>query len=165
MNLFTAINDGMRVAMQTDETAVSSLWPACSLVGSQWRHLASGMAQPFLLGRNSRSQAILRVHSMCHMLQVVFGEDVAFGGVFRCSVDLKEEFGADRVFNTPLCEQGIAGTPGCCAQPPRWSSSGATMQQEPFLSQDLPLGTLQLAAPPSRRCSLPTTFSPRLTKS
>jgi 2-oxoisovalerate dehydrogenase E1 component beta subunit len=41
--------------------------------------------------------------------QVLFGEDVAFGGVFRCSVDLREEFGDDRVFNTPLCEQGIAG--------------------------------------------------------
>ena len=41
--------------------------------------------------------------------QVVFGEDVAFGGVFRCSMGLKEEFGGDRVFNTPLCEQGIAG--------------------------------------------------------
>ena len=62
MNLFTAVNDAMRVAMQTDPTAV------------------------------------------------VFGEDVGFGGVFRCSVGLKEEFGPKRVFNTPLCEQGIAGT-------------------------------------------------------
>ncbi|KAF1334838.1 2-oxoisovalerate dehydrogenase subunit beta, mitochondrial, partial [Globisporangium splendens] len=61
MNMFTAINDAMRVAMTTDPSAV------------------------------------------------VFGEDVAFGGVFRCSVDLKDEFGADRVFNSPLCEQGIAG--------------------------------------------------------
>lgn len=40
---------------------------------------------------------------------VVFGEDVAFGGVFRCSIDLKDKFGNHRVFNTPLCEQGIAG--------------------------------------------------------
>ena len=40
---------------------------------------------------------------------VIFGEDVAFGGVFRCTVDLKERFGAERVFNTPLAEQGIAG--------------------------------------------------------
>eukprot|EP01034_Spumella_vulgaris_P027928 gene27929-34714_t len=40
---------------------------------------------------------------------VVFGEDVGFGGVFRCSVGLQEEFGSNRVFNTPLCEQGIAG--------------------------------------------------------
>ena len=40
---------------------------------------------------------------------VVFGEDVAFGGVFRCSQNLREEFGSDRVFNTPLSENGIAG--------------------------------------------------------
>lgn len=42
MNFFTAINDGMRVAMQTDPSAI------------------------------------------------VFGEDVGFGGVFRCSVGLQE---------------------------------------------------------------------------
>ncbi|KDQ07243.1 hypothetical protein BOTBODRAFT_180843 [Botryobasidium botryosum FD-172 SS1] len=40
---------------------------------------------------------------------VVFGEDVAFGGVFRCSMGLSEEFGRERVFNTPLTEQGIVG--------------------------------------------------------
>lgn len=40
---------------------------------------------------------------------VLFGEDVAFGGVFRCSQDLKDQFGSDRVFNTPLSENGIAG--------------------------------------------------------
>lgn len=34
---------------------------------------------------------------------------MAFGGVFRCSVGLQEKYGKDRVFNTPLCEQGIAG--------------------------------------------------------
>jgi 2-oxoisovalerate dehydrogenase E1 component beta subunit len=61
MNLFTAINDAMRVAMMTDDSAI------------------------------------------------VFGEDVGFGGVFRCSVGLQQEFGEHRVFNTPLCEQGIAG--------------------------------------------------------
>lgn len=39
---------------------------------------------------------------------VVFGEDVAFGGVFRAAIGLREKFGNHRVFNTPLCEQGIA---------------------------------------------------------
>lgn len=38
-----------------------------------------------------------------------FGEDVAFGGVFRCTMDLQSEFGPDRVFNTPITEQGIVG--------------------------------------------------------
>lgn len=40
---------------------------------------------------------------------MIFGEDVAFGGVFRCTIDLQNDFGKERVFNTPLCEQGIAG--------------------------------------------------------
>eukprot|EP01087_Luapelamoeba_hula_P000296 TRINITY_DN10202_c0_g2_i1.p1 TRINITY_DN10202_c0_g2~~TRINITY_DN10202_c0_g2_i1.p1 ORF type:complete len:396 (-),score=54.35 TRINITY_DN10202_c0_g2_i1:82-1269(-) len=61
MNLFTAINNALDVAMGKDSTAV------------------------------------------------IFGEDVAFGGVFRCTVNLREKYGDDRVFNTPLSEQGIAG--------------------------------------------------------
>jgi 2-oxoisovalerate dehydrogenase E1 component beta subunit len=40
---------------------------------------------------------------------LLFGEDVAFGGVFRCSMGLATEFGDARVFNTPLSEQGIVG--------------------------------------------------------
>ena len=61
MNLYTAINDAMRIALKTDPSAI------------------------------------------------VFGEDVAFGGVFRCSNNLRDEFGPDRVFNTPITENGIAG--------------------------------------------------------
>ncbi|VVT57573.1 uncharacterized protein SAPINGB_P005763 [Magnusiomyces paraingens] len=61
VNMYQAINDALKTAMETDETAV------------------------------------------------LFGEDVAFGGVFRCSMGLQERFGADRVFNTPLSEQGIVG--------------------------------------------------------
>lgn len=44
-----------------------------------------------------------------HPTACLFGEDVGFGGVFRASADLQEKFGKARVFNTPLCEQGIAG--------------------------------------------------------
>ncbi|OTB13336.1 hypothetical protein K445DRAFT_320189 [Daldinia sp. EC12] len=40
---------------------------------------------------------------------LVFGEDVSFGGVFRCTMKLAENFGGARVFNTPLTEQGIMG--------------------------------------------------------
>ncbi|KAL9610387.1 MAG: hypothetical protein Q9167_004897 [Letrouitia subvulpina] len=48
---------------------------------------------------------------------LVFGEDVAFGGVFRCTMNLATEFGSERVFNTPLSEQGIVGFAiGCAAQ-------------------------------------------------
>ncbi|KAH9597373.1 Transketolase-like [Trypanosoma melophagium] len=40
---------------------------------------------------------------------VLFGEDVAFGGVFRCSLDLVKKYGSKRVFDSPLTEQGIVG--------------------------------------------------------
>jgi pyruvate dehydrogenase E1 component subunit beta len=41
---------------------------------------------------------------------VVLGEDVGkFGGVFRATLGLIEEFGADRVIDTPLAEAGIVG--------------------------------------------------------
>ncbi|XP_033242511.1 2-oxoisovalerate dehydrogenase subunit beta, mitochondrial-like [Drosophila miranda] len=61
MNMFSAINNAMDLALQEDSTAL------------------------------------------------LFGEDVGFGGVFRCSVNLRDKYGKDRVFNSPLCEQGIAG--------------------------------------------------------
>jgi len=40
---------------------------------------------------------------------ILFGLDVKFGGVFRCTAGLNEKYGDDRVFNTPLSEQGVVG--------------------------------------------------------
>lgn len=114
MNMFTAINDAMRVAMESDPTAV------------------------------------------------VFGEDVAFGGVFRCSVDLKDTFGPERVFNSPLCEQvrdPAVDSVGCrCSQ----STDGVrTVRELPGLR----LGTRRRAARRSPRSSSPTTSFPRSIRS
>jgi pyruvate dehydrogenase E1 component beta subunit len=42
---------------------------------------------------------------------IVLGEDVGrFGGVFRATTGLHEEFGAERCVDTPLAESGIIGT-------------------------------------------------------
>lgn len=41
---------------------------------------------------------------------ICFGEDVGqFGGVFRATSHLRERYGNERCFNTPLVEQGIVG--------------------------------------------------------
>jgi len=42
---------------------------------------------------------------------LMFGEDVAeLGGVFRVTEGLLDEFGEERIFNTPIAESGIVGT-------------------------------------------------------
>ncbi|MCS6914744.1 MAG: alpha-ketoacid dehydrogenase subunit beta [Myxococcales bacterium] len=53
----------------------------------------------------------LRVEMRRDPRVVVMGEDVGkFGGVFRATSGLQEEFGVERVFDTPLSEGGIIGT-------------------------------------------------------
>ncbi|MEJ7598558.1 MAG: alpha-ketoacid dehydrogenase subunit beta [Kofleriaceae bacterium] len=53
----------------------------------------------------------LRTQMRADRRVVVLGEDVGkFGGVFRATSGLYDEFGADRVIDTPLAEAGIIGT-------------------------------------------------------
>ncbi len=53
----------------------------------------------------------LRVEMRRDPSVVVLGEDVGkFGGVFRATAGLYEEFGPNRVIDTPLAEGGIIGT-------------------------------------------------------
>lgn len=53
----------------------------------------------------------LRIEMTREPKVVVLGEDVGkFGGVFRATSGLHEEFGADRVIDTPLAEAGIIGS-------------------------------------------------------
>jgi 2-oxoisovalerate dehydrogenase E1 component beta subunit len=53
----------------------------------------------------------LRVAMRTDERVVVLGEDVGkFGGVFRATAGLVDEFGSDRVVDTPLAEAGIIGS-------------------------------------------------------
>jgi 2-oxoisovalerate dehydrogenase E1 component beta subunit len=53
----------------------------------------------------------LRTQMKADSRVVILGEDVGkFGGVFRATSGLFDEFGADRVIDTPLAEAGIIGT-------------------------------------------------------
>lgn len=53
----------------------------------------------------------LRIQMALDPKTVVLGEDVGkFGGVFRATAGLFDEFGGDRVIDTPLSEAGIIGT-------------------------------------------------------
>lgn len=46
-----------------------------------------------------------------HSNLVLMGQDIAdYGGVFKITEGFLEEFGADRVRNTPICESGIIST-------------------------------------------------------
>lgn len=59
----------------------------------------------FKKGLKRFTWVLLRQKFIYLTVQIIFGEDVGFGGVFRCTVGLREMFGPQRVFNTPLCEQ------------------------------------------------------------
>src|SRR3979411_2693083 len=55
----------------------------------------------------------LRLEMKRDPLVVLHGEDIGkFGGVFRATAGLYEEFGSDRVIDTPLAEGGIIGAAG-----------------------------------------------------
>ncbi len=53
----------------------------------------------------------LRQSMQRHSNLVLMGQDIAgYGGVFKITEGFLEEFGAERVRNTPLCEAAIVGT-------------------------------------------------------
>jgi 2-oxoisovalerate dehydrogenase E1 component beta subunit len=66
INLYTAVNEALRHALQTDERVL------------------------------------------------VFGEDIQFGGVFRCTMNLAADFGTERVFNTQRARPGRLRCRSCC---------------------------------------------------
>jgi len=81
------------------------------------RVLKSGESakQPDLSGPSERMTMVAAINEALSIAlateprTVLFGQDVAFGGVFRCSAGLREQHGEQRVINAPVAEQAIAG--------------------------------------------------------
>lgn len=137
INMCTAINEAMAAALAADERwdcprvarnlvffylsseeeRNASIVSFLSVSLSRFAHTRARETQR-TEERNARS--LLKISTKTHQKKksllkkkiistLVFGEDVAFGGVFRCTAGLAPRFGARRVFNTPLSEQGIVG--------------------------------------------------------
>jgi 2-oxoisovalerate dehydrogenase E1 component len=82
-----------------------------------------GMYRPYLAPKYYPSQATtnkryidaisngLQQSMRKHQNLVIMGQDIAeYGGAFKITQGFLEEFGKDRVRNTPICESGIVGT-------------------------------------------------------
>jgi hypothetical protein len=87
MNLFTAINHAMDIALETDKTA-------CRTYCSTPLWCFGCVLLPSTLG----------------VLLGLFGEDVGFGGVFRCSMGLQDKHGGSGW--TSLALRLVAGVSG-----------------------------------------------------
>ncbi len=90
----------------------------CRAIGSRRAFSNAAAAPPPHAQDNSDTQKMTMVAAINDALRValktdptavLFGEDVAFGGVFRASMNLREEFGEERVLNMPINEQGLVG--------------------------------------------------------
>ncbi|KAF1745149.1 hypothetical protein MXB_4638 [Myxobolus squamalis] len=44
-----------------------------------------------------------------HLTKILIGEDIGFGGMFKCTSGLFQKYGSQRVIDMPLTEQGIIG--------------------------------------------------------
>ncbi len=91
-----------------EEKAAALGVPVPEVAGSeQEAHISGG--RPGVNIRNAVNMA-LRERMLADKRVVVFGEDVGKnGGVFQVTRGLQDEFGGERVFDTPLAELAIAG--------------------------------------------------------
>lgn len=101
LNLYSAINQALHIALDSDPRwGTSFLFPFQLSIFANFPFLFL-FCHFFIIIINSKFNLKLLIDDSAY----VFGEDVGFGGVFRCTTGLADRFGKSRVFNTPLCEQ------------------------------------------------------------
>jgi 2-oxoisovalerate dehydrogenase E1 component len=88
--------------LQTEEQAMYRLFNAAA-------HITSEVStnKRYIDAISDALRQSMRMHSNL----VIMGQDIAeYGGAFKITQGFVEEFGKDRVRNTPICESGIVGT-------------------------------------------------------
>ena len=88
--------------LQTEEQAMYRLFNAAA-------HITSEVStnKRYIDAISDGLRQSMRMHSNL----VIMGQDIAeYGGAFKITQGFVEEFGKDRVRNTPICESGIVGT-------------------------------------------------------
>ena len=101
INLCTAVNEALQIALESNKRCTCALLLSVLIASHIWRPGAE---------------------ACCGNRALVFGEDVSFGGVFRCTAGLLQRFGKERVFNTPLSEQVLPCDLACSPHPAMHSS-------------------------------------------
>ncbi|KAG0639679.1 thiamine diphosphate-binding protein [Tuber brumale] len=110
---YAALSSGAlgKLNVPTDYSASSYL----AHTSSQTYKLHTDLPQHIRSGKTKRTNYFTAVKDALRIIlttddkSLIFGEDVSFGGVFRCTSNLTDSFGSSRIFNTPLSEQGIIG--------------------------------------------------------
>lgn len=85
MNLFQALTDAMDITLASDESA------------SKFKH--SSVQYTIWLSFLFEYKPHTRYKHFDFLYLVIFGEDVAFGGVFRCTVGLRDKYGVLKSVN------------------------------------------------------------------
>lgn len=105
------INDALKIAYETPDITPSTAVE----VNDVFKPFSNTEIKPESDSRENKRliDAIsdgLKESMKRHPKLVLMGQDIAkYGGVFKVTENFVEEFGADRVRNTPLCESAIIG--------------------------------------------------------
>lgn len=107
----TAIEDGLRVAYGTPDVVADLAQELTDVYAPHVPTITSADGQPTEERRfvDAISDG-LRLGMERHDELVLMGQDIAdYGGVFKITDGFMEQFGKERVRNTPLCESAIVG--------------------------------------------------------
>jgi len=105
------INENLQLAFDEDEIVANETDELNDVYQiNEYQHFEENKESETVRFIDAISQA-LRQSMQRHEDLIIMGQDIAeYGGAFKITEGFLEEFGKDRVRNTPICESGIIGT-------------------------------------------------------